>query len=215
MILVIGNKNYSSWSLRAWLALKLAGLPFEEVLVPLDQPDSRQRLREHSPTGRVPVLKDGSMVVPESLAIIEYAAELRPDAHLWPQDQAVRAVARAVAAEMHAGFAALRHHMPMNVRRRAPGKGDGPGVADDIARIAEVFRTCRTRFGTGGDFLFGAPGAADAMFAPVASRFRTYDVALDPVAQAYVDAVLSLPAMQAWARAALAEPWTIPAEEVA
>ena len=215
MTLVIGNKNYSSWSLRAWLALKLAGLPFEEVLIPLDEPDTRERLREQSPTGRVPVLKDGALVIPESLAIIEYAAELRPDARLWPADRAARAVARAVAAEMHAGFAALRHHMPMNIRRRAPGKGEGPGVADDIARISDIFRTCRTRYGAGGDFLFGAPGAADAMFAPVATRFRTYGVALDPVVQAYVEALLALPPMRAWEAAAADERWTIAAEEVA
>lgn len=214
MVLVIGNKNYSSWSLRAWLALKLAGLPFDEVLIPLDLADSRARLREHSPTGRVPVLKDGDVIVPESLAIIEYAAELRPEARLWPADAGARAVARAVAAEMHAGFAALRQHMPMNIGRRAPGKGEAPGVADDVARISEIFRTCRTRFGQGGDFLFGAPGAADAMFAPVASRFRTYDVALDPVAQAYADAILRHPAFQAWEAAAVAEPWTIAADEV-
>ncbi|HEX6141999.1 MAG TPA: glutathione S-transferase, partial [Geminicoccaceae bacterium] len=139
-VLVIGNKNYSSWSLRAWIALKLSGLAFEEILVRLSTPESGDELRRRSPSGRVPVLIHGDLVIPESLAIIEYAAELAPGAGLWPEDRAARAEARAVAAEMHAGFQALRHHLPMNLRRRrAPVTIDGV-VADDIARITEIFR---------------------------------------------------------------------------
>ena len=214
LTLVIGNRNYSSWSLRAWMALRLAGLAFDERLIRLSEPESSAELRKLSPSGRVPVLIDGDLVIWESLAIVEYAAELAPDAGLWPSGRHDRARARAVAAEMHAGFEALREHLPMNIRRRVPLEIDGGPVADDIARITSIFRDCLER--SHGPFLFGEwPGAADAMYLPVATRFRTYDVALDPASQGYVDRLLSLDAFRAWETAAEAEPWVIQSEEVA
>lgn len=214
--LVIGNKAYSSWSLRPWLAMRVAGLPFEEKLVRLSEPGSREALLSYSPAGRVPVLKHDGRTIWESLAILEYLAELAPDAGLWPADPEARALARSVSAEMHAGFQTLRGAMPMNLRRHLPGRGrDLPGVADDVRRITEIWRDCRQRFGDGGPFLFGAFGNADAMFAPVVTRFRTYAVELDPVSQAYADAVLALSAFLAWQEAADAEPWIIEEDEVA
>jgi len=216
--LIVGNKNYSSWSLRGWLAARLAGIEFDEQVVRLSEPGSRGALLEHSRAGKVPVLKHGRRVIWDSLAIIEYLAEQRPAAGLWPADAEARALARSIAAEMHAGFAALRSHMPMNLRKSLPGLGMGPGVADDIARISAIWQDCRSRFGAdggaGGPFLFGAASAADAMYAPVATRFRTYGVALDPVAAAYVEAVHAWPAFRQWQAAALAEPWIIPEDEV-
>ncbi|HSA79658.1 MAG TPA: glutathione S-transferase family protein [Geminicoccaceae bacterium] len=212
--LIVGNKNYSSWSLRGWLAARLAGIAFDEQLVRLSEPGSRRALLEHSPAGKVPILKHGRRVIWDSLAIIEYLAEQRPAAGLWPADAEVRALARSVAAEMHSGFGALRSHMPMNLRKSLPGRGRGPGVTDDIARIDALWQDCRSRFGSGGPFLFGAAGAADAMYAPVATRFRTYGVTLDPVAAAYVEAVHDWPAFREWQAAALAEPWIIPEDEV-
>jgi glutathione S-transferase len=213
-ILVVGNRNYSSWSLRGWLAARLAGIDFDEELVRLSEPGSRAALLDHSPAGKVPVLKHGARVVWDSLAIIEYLAEQRPAAGLWPAEADARALARSIAAEMHAGFASLRNHMPMNLRKSLPGKGRGPGVADDIARISAIWTDCRRRFGAGGPFLFGRASAADAMYGPVATRFRTYGVELDPVLRAYVDAVLAWPAFLEWQEAALEEPWVIPEDEV-
>ena len=204
LTLVIGNKNYSSWSLRPWIALKQIGVPFHEIRVPLGQPDTRARILEHSPGGKVPILKDGAIVVWESLAILDYLAEKFPAAGLWPTDAAARAEARSVAAEMHAGFVALRQQLPMDIRSRKPLKADAAAEAD-IARILEMWRGARARHGTGGPFLFGRFGAADAMYAPVVTRFRTYGVKLDAVAAAYVDAVFALPAMQEWGAAAAAE----------
>lgn len=212
--LVVGNKTYSSWSLRGFLAARLAGIDFDEILVRLSERGSRARLLEHSGAGRVPVLKHGGRVIWDSLAIVEYLAEQCPDAGLWPQDAAARAMARSVAAEMHSGFQELRSHMPMNLRRSLPGRGRGPGVSEDVERIGSIWRDCRQRFGAGGPYLFGAPSAADAMYAPVATRFRTYAVGLDPVATAYVEAVLALPAFLEWQEAALREPWVIAEDEV-
>jgi len=214
MTLVIGNRNYSSWSLRPWLAMRVGGLDFAELVIPLDRPDTGARIAEHGPAGRVPVLHHGSVTVWESLAICEYVAEITPGAGLWPDDPAARAVARAVSAEMHAGFGALRAALPMNVRARRPGVPVAAAVRTDIERIGRLWRDCRDRFGAGGDYLFGRFSIADAMFAPVASRFRTYDVSLGSVERAYCDAVHALPAMAEWAAAAAAEPWTIEAEEV-
>jgi glutathione S-transferase len=214
--LVIGNRNYSSWSLRAWLGLRCAGIDFDEMLVRLSEPGSRDELARHSPTGRVPVLHADGVAIAESLAILEWAAERAPTAGLWPADPAARAVARSVAAEMHAGFATLRATMPMNLRRHLPLMVDSAIVADDLARITVLLRDCRLRFGSGGPFLFGErPGAADAMYLPVATRFRTYAVALDQVSQAWVDAILDLPQFKEWEEAAQAEPWIIPEDEVA
>jgi glutathione S-transferase len=212
--LIVGNKNYSSWSLRGWLAAKQSGIEFEEIVVRLSEPALRPELLEHSPSGLVPVLKHRDRVIWESLAIIEYLAEQREEARLWPADDGARAFARSVSAEMHAGFRALRSSMPMNLRKSLPGKGRGPGVAEDIERICQIWRECRARFGGDGPFLFGHFTGADAMYAPVATRFRTYAVELDPTCQAYADAVLALPAYRGWHAAALEEPWIIPEDEV-
>jgi glutathione S-transferase len=207
--LVIGNKNYSSWSLRAWLVLKAAQVEFDEVVIPLDQPQTNEQILRHSPSGKVPALIEGDLTIWDSLAIAEYLAESFPAARLWPSDVRARAVARSVSAEMHSGFAALRQNMPMNARASFPGRGLAPGVQEDINRIAAIWRDCSVRFGeaAGGHFLFGSFTVADAMFAPVVSRFRTYQVALDSDAQRYVDAVWNLPALQQWVEGARREPW--------
>lgn len=205
LTLVIGSKAFSSWSLRPWLALKHTGLPFTEVLIPLYQPGTKARILKESPAGKVPVLKHGAITVWESLAIIEYLAELAPQAGLLPADPAARAVARAISAEMHAGFTNLRTTMSMKIVESHPGEGQTPETLADIARITAIWTDCRARFGAGGPFLFGAFSGADAMFAPVVSRFETYAVPLDPVSRAYADAVLALPAIQEWKAAARAE----------
>ncbi len=214
ILLVIGNRNYSSWSLRGWLALRMAGLDFGEELIPLDTPETEARIRAHSPAGLVPVLHHGPVTVWESLAICEYAAELAPGAGLWPEPPELRAVARSVSAEMHAGFTALRDALPMNIRASRPGVALDDRVRGDIARICEIWRDCRDRFGAGGRFLFGRFSIADAMYAPVVTRFATYHVAIGGVEQDYCDAVRALPAMREWAAAAADEPWVIEAEEI-
>jgi glutathione S-transferase len=213
--LVVGNKNYSSWSLRGFLAARAAGVPFREVLVRLSEPGSKQELLKHSPAGKVPTLKHGERVIWDSLAIIEYLAEIRADAGLWPADAAARAHARSIAAEMHAGFQALRSHMPMNLRKSLPGKGRGRDVEADIERICAIWTDCRARYGATGPFLFGRFSAADVMYTPVATRFHTYAVELDDEPQAYVDAVLARPDYLEWHEAALDEPWVIAEDEVA
>jgi glutathione S-transferase len=212
--LVVGNKNYSSWSLRGWLATRAAGVPFDEVLVRLSEPGSKKELLKHSPAGKVPVLKHGARTIWDSLAIIEYLAEIRPEAGLWPANPAARAHARSISAEMHAGFQALRAHMPMNLRKSLPGKGRGRDVAEDIERICAIWADSRAHYGALGPFLFGPFTAADVMYTPVATRFRTYAVELDDVCQAYVDAVLARPDFLEWHEAALEEPWVIPEDEV-
>jgi glutathione S-transferase len=189
--------------------MRQAGIAFEEVVIPLYRADSKEALLAHSPAGKVPVLEHGERVVWDSLAIIEYLAETFRAAGLWPQDAAARALARSISAEMHAGFAALRRGMPMDLREHLPGQGRSDAVAADVERVTAIWRECRARFGAGGSFLFGAFSAADAMYAPVAARFRTYGVALDPVCQTYADAVLALPAFLEWQRAARQEPWVI------
>jgi len=209
LTLVIGNKNYSSWSLRPWLVLTQTGIPFREEVLFLDTPAGDEALAVASPSGRVPVLRDGGLVVWESLAICEYLAERYPHKGLWPADPAARAVARAVASEMHAGFAALREHMTMNVRRRFPGRGRTPKVSRDISRIQNLWRDCQTRFGKKGSFLFGDFSIADAMYAPVCLRFVTYAVDLEADSAAYVAKVSSLPAMRKWIDAAAVEPAVI------
>ncbi len=202
LTLVIANRNYSSWSLRPWLALKHAGLPFEEVIIPLDKPETRTAILAYSPSGRVPALRHGDVRVWDSLAICEYAAELAPNAKLWPEDRAVRAVARSVSAEMHSGFASLREQMTMNIRRKVAGVVPTGSTAADIARIVELWTECRSRFGKGGPFLFGTFTIADAMFAPVVTRFRTYGVDAGKVGEAYIDALFADPAMAEWVKAA-------------
>jgi glutathione S-transferase len=203
--IVLGNKNYSSWSMRPWLVLKRTGAAFDEIVIPLDRPDTATRIRAHSPSGRVPVLKHGDVVIWESLAICEYLAELFPKARLWPEDRAARAHARSVSHEMHGGFASLRAGMPVNVRASFPGKGMTPEVKADIDRVAALWTDTRARFGKGGDLLFGAFTVADAMFAPVVSRFHTHEVALPAAARAYADAMWALPEMQEWVAAARTE----------
>jgi glutathione S-transferase len=205
----IGNKNYSSWSLRGWLMLKQSGASFEEVVIPLGETTTRTTILRHSPSGRLPALQQGELVIWESLAIGEYLADRFPEAGLWPADSAARAVARSVSAEMHAGFAALRSHLPMNMRSSFAGRGVTPEAQADINRVTALWRDCRKRFGGEGKFLFGQPTIADAMYAPVVSRFRTYKVALEEEAQLYADAVWALPALQEWATAAGHEPMII------
>lgn len=210
-VLIVANKNYSSWSLRAWLALAQAGIVFDEVRIALGQPDTKEKLLGYSPAGKVPVLIDGGAKVWESIAICEYAAERWPGTRLWPADRAARAHARSVSAEMHAGFAALRSAMPMNCRSRYPGKGRNAAVDADIARIESIWGDCLKRYG--GPFLFGAFSIADAMYAPVVSRFLTYDVKLAGALQQYAQAVLELPAMKTWYAAGAAEPEFLAEEE--
>lgn len=207
--IVLGNKAYSSWSLRGWLALRQTGVPFDEIVVPLDLPDTRENILAHSPSGRVPCLLTPNGGVWDSLSIVEYLAESHPAAGLWPTDPWARAMARTAAAEMHAGFADLRTEMWMDLKSRRPGEGRTPAVMADIARIADIWRDCRERFGQGGRFLFGAFGAADAMYAPVCARFATYEVDLDPVCADYRDAIMNHPFMAEWIEAALAEPWVL------
>lgn len=209
LTLLIGNKNYSSWSLRPWLVLKYFNIPFEEIFIPLYEGDFKERILKHSPAGKVPALINGDIVVGESLAIGEYLADLFPQENLWPQDVQTRALARAVSHEMHAGFADLRNHMPMNVRTKIPGFGRTLEVEKDIQRIREIWKTCRARFKAQGNFLFGAFSIADAMYAPVVYRFNSYDVALSGPEKEYFETMLNLPAMTEWAQAAIVEPYQI------
>lgn len=209
LTLVIGNKAYSSWSLRPWLAMKQAELTFGEIVIPLRQPDSAERIRAYSPTGRLPCLHHGNRRIWDSLAICEYVTELTPAAGLWPDDARARAAARSVSAEMHSGFAALRSAMPMDLKNQRPGEGRTPECDADIARITAMWSEMRTQFGEEGPFLFGRFTVADAMFAPVVTRFQTYDVAVGDELRAYMDTILALPAMRDWYAAARAEEWVI------
>jgi glutathione S-transferase len=211
--LILGNKNYSSWSFRPWLALKVAGIPFEETVLPIYIPGAREKILEFSPSGKVPVLIDGAVHVWESLAIIEYAAEKFSGAGLWPQQREVRARARAVANEMHGGFLPLRRACPMNMRRQPSAIELSADVLANVARIDEIWTDCRARYR--GPFLFGAFGTADAMFAPVVSRFHAYAVPVGPIARAHMDAVMALPAWAEWQAAALEEGWVLPEYEIA
>ena len=198
IVIVIGNKNTSSWSLRGWLALKATGAAFEEINVRLSRPETKAEILSHGGGPTVPILKHKGTVVWETLAICEFLAESYPAAGLWPKAAEARALARSVAAEMHAGFAALRANMPMDMRARKPGTGLADGVQANIDRISAIWRQCRERYGEGGPYLFGGFSAADAMFAPVVSRFVTYAPRLDAVSAAYRDALWRWPAMQEW-----------------
>jgi glutathione S-transferase len=203
IVLVIGDKAWSSWSLRPWLAAKVANIPFREVNVRLRQADTGGEIARHSPSGRVPVLKRGALTVWDSLAICEYLAELAPQARLWPEEAGARAMARSVSAEMHSSFQALRKEFPMDFHARIHGAEPSEQVRKDIARIAALWRETRAAFGAGGPFLFGAFTIADAMYAPVATRFRTYGVGLaafgdDGTGAAYVETLLAMPEMQEW-----------------
>ena len=205
MLLVIGNKNYSSWSLRPWIAMKTFGIVFDEKRIPLYGPAAKGEILKHSPSGKVPCLVDGSLAIWDSLAILEYLAERHPG--LWPADPAERARARSVSAEMHAGFAALRQSMGLNVRKRYPGRGRTPEALEDIRRIDAIWSQAK------GPFLFGPFTAADAMYAPVVLRFRTYDVRVSN--RDYLEAMLALPAMKEWIEAAEREPESIPQYDLA
>jgi len=213
--LLIGNKNYSSWSLRPWLLMRQAGLVFHEVRIPLYTPESKAAIRKYSPSGKVPCLLDGGLAVWDSLSICEYLAEKHSTLSLWPADPHQRAAARSVSAEMHSGFQNLRQRMSMNCRRSFPGLGRTVEVAADIERIQQIWSDCRARFGQNGPFLFGAFSIADAMYAPVVLRFRTYAVQLDPVCRQYADAILALPALQQWVADGAAEAEVIAAFEPA
>lgn len=206
LTLYVGSKNYSSWSFRPWLAMRQAGIAFETVTIQLDTPTTAQEIARVSPSGRVPALRDGELVVWDSLAIIEYVAERFPEAAVWPAERAARAMARSVSAEMHSSFQPLREHMPMNMRAHRPGTGHTPEVLANVRRIVELWTDCRARFGAGGPFLFGAFSAADAMYAPVVSRFATYGVALEGIAAEYAASVRALPAYREWADAGRDEP---------
>ncbi|MGH6789113.1 MAG: glutathione S-transferase family protein [Pseudolabrys sp.] len=211
--LIIGNKNYSSWSFRPWIALKVAGIPFEEEVVPLETPEFKQRLKV-SGSGKVPTLIDGEIKVWESLAILEYLADKFPDKNLWPIDVAARAHARAISSEMHAGFQPLRGACAMNMWRPVMKRELAPDVGANVARIDALWSDCRARFGKGGPFLFGKFGAADAMYAPVVSRFHTYGIDVGAAAREYMDAVMALPAWAEWKAAAIKEPWVLAKDEV-
>jgi glutathione S-transferase len=211
--LVIANKLYSSWSLRPWLLMKQLGVAFDEIVIPLDLPDTRAKVLKHSPAGKVPILIDGDVTVWESIAIMEYVGEAY-GVPVWPSDRKARAMARAVSAEMHAGFGGLRSACPMNLGKKFPPKDRGEAVARDAARFSEIVSDARRRFGHGGPFLFGAFSAADAMFAPLVTRLDTYSFELDSATRAYRDAILSLPAFQEWRNEALKETWIVPADEV-
>jgi glutathione S-transferase len=224
LALILGNKNYSSWSLRPWIAMKVAGIPFEETVISLDAADFKARVGALSGTGKVPVLIDNEVQglevqgldvrVWESLAILEYLAEKFPQNGLWPADVAARAHARAIANEMHAGFLALRRLLPMNMWRPVIKRELTPEAAGNLQRIEEIWNDCRARFGKSGPFLFGRFGAADAMYAPVVSRLHTYAVEVGAGPRAYMDAVMALPAWGEWHAAAVKEPWVIAGDEV-
>ncbi len=208
--LIIGNKNYSSWSFRPWLAMKVAGIAFAETVISLEAPDFNARVTELSGAGRVPVLIDGDIRIWESLAILEYLAEKFPGAALWPTDAGARA--RAIASEMHAGFLPLRCHLPMNVSRPVKTRALDDGAASDVRRIDAIWSEWLAKYP--GPFLFGAFGAADAMYAPVVWRFHTYAVEVGAAARAYMRAVMALPAWSEWREAARREPWVLPHDEV-
>jgi glutathione S-transferase len=215
MKLVIGNKNYSSWSLRPWIAMKALGIAFEEILIPfgspLGNPEFKARLAPYTPAGRVPVMVDGDVRIWETLAILEYLVEKYPGHHLWPADAQARAHARALASEMHAGFGALRSECPMNIRRPVRARALSGEAQANVARIEAMWSDCRTR--NGGPFLFGNFSAADAMYAPVVSRLHTYAIPVGGEAARYMEAMMALPAWAEWRAGALAESWIVAEDE--
>ena len=212
LTIVIANKNYSSWSLRGWLFLRHTGAPFREIRIGLDEPQTRERILQHSPSGRVPALIDGDVTVWDSLAICEYLNEKFPECQGWPAESGARACARSVSAEMHSGFQALRNEMPMNIRARRIVTPSAAAKAD-IARVTALWETTRARHGQGGPWLFGRFSIADAMYAPVVFRFQTYGVALGGAAAAYSRTLLAHPAVMEWAAAGQAETEVVPSDE--
>jgi glutathione S-transferase len=214
--LVIGNKNYSSWSMRPWLALRANNIPFDEVFIPLYTGDAdKQRILNFTQSGKVPALIDGDVTISDSLAIIEYVAERFPEAQIWPEDRARRAHARSISAEMHSGFMALRNECGMNLHRPVGAIELSAEARANIARVQQIWIECSERYGKLGPFLFGSFGGADAMFAPVVHRFRIYAIEQAPEARDYVDTMMSLPAFQEWTRAGLAETLVIERFETA
>ncbi len=212
--LVVGNKNYSSWSMRPWVLARQAAIAFEEVQLKFESESTRViGIEAYSPTRKVPVLLVEGEPVWDSLAICETLAELYPEKQLWPAAAEARRVARSICAEMHSGFQGLRSAMPMNIRASHPGKGRNPQSEKDIERVVAIWTSCRSRFGRGGEFLFGPFGVADAFYAPVATRFRTYAVSLPPPAQAYADAVLGAAAVGEWMEAGRREAEFVAADE--
>lgn len=210
MKLVIANKLYSSWSLRPWMVLRAFAIPFEEIVIPLRQDDSKTRLAAYSPSGKVPVLVDGDITVWESLAIIEYVAEALPDKAIWPKDRAARAHARAIANEMHGGFMPLRQGCPMNLGARYKTPELTDSLKANTERVEDIWAEALSRFGSrGGGYLYGDFSAADAMYAPIVSRLETYQLPVRPGSRVYMDRILKHPAFTAWRDAALKEPWTI------
>jgi glutathione S-transferase len=207
--LVIANKLYSSWSLRPWMVMRAFDIPFEEIVIPLRQDDSKARLARYSPSGKVPVLVDGDLVIWESLAIIEYVAEHCPDKAVWPKDRVARAHARAISNEMHGGFMPLRQGCPMNLGARYKTPELTEPMKANIDRVETIWSDARKAFGGGGPYLYGAFSAADAMFAPVVTRLDTYQIPVKPETRDYMDTILSNPHFAAWKQAALIEPWTI------
>jgi glutathione S-transferase len=212
--LIIGNKNYSTWSLRSWLLMRAKEIPFNEFLLPLDTDEFEQKIHEYSPSGYVPVLIDGETSIWDSLAIAEYLAEIFPEKHLWPADAAARARARSISAEMHSGFPSLRRELPMNLRRPIGVVSFDKDAQRDIYKIFEIWRGCREEFGSAGSFLFGDFTVADAFYAPVATRFRTYGLELDEIVGSYVKAIHELPAFREWQQAAMDETWVVEADEL-
>jgi glutathione S-transferase len=217
MKLAIGNKAYSSWSLRPWILMQTLGIPFEEDLIPLDTPEFRPRVNAYQAGSTVPILVDGDITVWESIAIMDYLNERFPEKQIWPKNLKARTFARVIANEMHAGFRGLRGACPMNIRKRYASMDRGELVAKDVARISSLWTKALTEFGKPsgeGPFLFGAFTAADAMFAPVVTRFHTYSIAVDPLIRTYMDAVIATSAFQEWHKAAMAEPWIVAHDEV-
>ncbi len=212
MKLIFANRNYSSWSLRPWLVLKHFGIPFDEEQVLLNGEGWKETIRRKSPSGKVPVLIDGDLVIPETIAIVEYLNDKYPAKGIWPSNRVERALARAAAAEMHGGFNALRDNAPMNLRASHPGKVDVDLVADDLKRIERIWGDLLNR--SGGPYLFGSFTAADAMYAPVATRIRTYELPVSDLAQEYVEAIYALPAFQEWFAEAVKEPWIVEQDEI-
>lgn len=213
-LLVIGNKNYSSWSLRAWLVARKSGVEFEEKRIPLDTPQFAAEIETYSPSRRVPVLRDGELLIWDSLAIAEYLNETYANHTLWPQDTQARAIARSVTAEMHSGFTTLRNSLPMNIRARDRHIFSNPALERDITRVTKLWRDAREQYGASGSWLFGCFSIADAFYAPVVFRFITYGIPLGPIEQAYADTMQGDRDVQDWVEAAKAEVETIPGEEV-
>ena len=210
LTLVIGNKNYSSWSMRPWLMLKGAGLAFEEVSIPLYAgPADKQRILDYAPSGKVPILVDDGVTIWDSLAIMEYLAERFPHAGVWPADRAARALARSISSEMHSGFMAFRNECAMNIHRPVRAKALSADAKSNVARLEEIWIDCRKRYGSGGPFLFGGFSAADAMFAPVVHRLLTYAVDVSAEARVYMAPMIAFAPFKEWTNAALKESWVI------